>query len=209
MSNQKDNLITFKLIVLGESGVGKTAILNRYVKDYFYDIDSYTICVDFYSKQLFKKINNKTREIKLQIWDTAGQERFLTIVKQYFRKSNGAIIVFDLTNSKSFRYAIDTWIPMIRNSEPECEIIVVGNKCDEIHKINRNLIIQECDTKGLTYIEASAKTGENISIIFNKIIDKIIKKNKLDLINNPDIISLIETNNNNNKSYNFKKCCEI
>ena len=115
----------YKILLIGNSSVGKSSIFNRYVDNCYSDLSVSTIGVDFKIKTL--KINNKI--IKLQIWDTNGQERFKAITNSYYRNSHGIIVVFDITDRKSFT-GLRNWLnDADRYSENTCKILV-GNKSD-------------------------------------------------------------------------------
>ena len=126
-NNKKNEVTTFKILTIGESGVGKTSILRRYVENKFERHHLATIGIDFQSKTI--KIKNK--EIKLKIWDTAGQERYRNIANQTFRGADGIILVFDITDDYSFSRITD-WMEQINAniSKDEIGLILIGNKCD-------------------------------------------------------------------------------
>ncbi len=118
--------VLFKVILVGDSGVGKTNILNRYTKDEFNFDSKTTIGVEFGSK-IF---NVKDHFVKIQIWDTAGQERYRSITNAYYKGSKGAIIVFDLGRRETFDH-VERWYEDInRNGDKDISIILVGNKSD-------------------------------------------------------------------------------
>ena len=120
-------ILTFKILTLGESSVGKTCILRRYVEGQFFKNQISTIGIDFKSKNL--KINN--HEIRLKIWDTAGEERFRNITSQYYKGAEGIILVFDLTKKESFE-KINDWMKQIKvnTQSDEIAIVLLGNKKD-------------------------------------------------------------------------------
>jgi len=121
----------FKLVLIGDSGVGKSCLLLRFADDKFTNSYITTIGVDFRFKTI--PVNNKT--IKLQIWDTAGQERFRTITSAYYRGADGIIIVYDVTDRESFNH-IEEWVAEVNKyaSTTTCKLLI-GNKCDEVSKI--------------------------------------------------------------------------
>jgi Ras-related protein Rab-1A len=156
----------FKLLIIGDSGVGKSCILLRFADNNF--IDSYisTIGVDFKIKTI--QINGKT--IKLQIWDTAGQERFRTITSSYYRGANGIICVYDVTDKETFSNIKKEWLPQIERYAPEqVKTIVVGTKTDMTTKIE----IQHTDATeyfnslNVKNYRVSAKNGQGIDEMFN------------------------------------------
>ena len=196
----------YKILLIGNSSVGKSSIFNRYVDNCYSDLSVYTIGVDFKIKTL--KINNKI--IKLQIWDTNGQERFKAITNSYYRNSHGIIVVFDITDRKSFT-GLRNWLnDADRYSENTCKILV-GNKSD-LHD-NREVTYEEAkefaDAKELIYIEVSAKKTINIDSIFETLTTDLVKNtvnhtlsNKKNIPNTTGYISLIEKENIK------KNCCK-
>ena len=163
----------FKLVIIGDSGVGKSCILLRFADDTFTENYYSTIGVDF----RFKCVDIGERKCKLQIWDTAGQERFKTVTSAYYRGADGIIIVFDQTDKESFNN-IQHWIEDIsRYSTDEPAKIIIANKDDmaEEKKIVKNEDINEWEKKtGLEVIKTSAKTGENVEYAFKKLAQQLI-----------------------------------
>lgn len=196
----------YKILLIGNSSVGKSSIFNRYVDNCYSDLSVSTIGVDFKIKTL--KINNKI--IKLQIWDTNGQERFKAITNSYYRNSHGIIVVFDITDRKSFT-GLRNWLnDADRYSENTCKILV-GNKSDL--NDNREVTYEEAkefaDAKELIYIEVSAKKTINIDSIFERLTTDLVKNtvnhtlsNKKNIPNTTGYISLIEKENIK------KNCCK-
>ncbi len=167
----------FKIILVGESGVGKTSLLNRLVNETFNDSHLTTIGVDFKIKTFY--INNKS--VKLQIWDTAGQERFNSITDSFFKGSQGIIIVFDITDKLSFMN-ITKWINKKKNTGREdTKIIIVGNKCDlnDQREVNDSDINYLKETNNLDYYETSAKMNINFFEPFYQISKSLIEINNL------------------------------
>ena len=163
----------FKLVIIGDSGVGKSCILLRFADDTFTENYYSTIGVDF----RFKCVDIGERKCKLQIWDTAGQERFKTVTSAYYRGADGIIIVFDQTDKESFNN-IQHWIEDIsRYSTDEPAKIIIANKDDmaEEKKIVKNEDINELEKKtGLEVIKTSAKTGDNVEYAFKKLAQQLI-----------------------------------
>ena len=121
---------SFKIVIVGESRVGKTSITQRYVKNNFLENQSPTIDVSFCSKYIMYKGKMQI----LNIWvflrkDTAGEEKYHSISSFYYKNSNGAIIVYDITDEKSFN-TLQSWVEELKKELPEIPIILVGNKCD-------------------------------------------------------------------------------
>ena len=171
LSKQYDDL--FKLVIIGDSGVGKSCILLRFADDTFTDNYYSTIGVDF----RFKCVDIGERKCKLQIWDTAGQERFKTVTSAYYRGADGIIIVFDQTDRESFNN-VQNWIDDIsKYSTEEPAKLIIANK-DDIPNERKSVKmedISELEKKtGLEVIKTSAKTGENIDYAFKKLTQKLL-----------------------------------
>lgn len=147
----------FKVLLVGNSGVGKSTIVERYVDDRFNEMHLATIGVDFKIKSLF--VDDK--KVKLQIWDTAGQERFRSITTSYYRGAHGIFIVYDVTNRKSFD-EVKNWFREagIFHILPK-NILLVGNKIDFISKreVSTQEGIELADNMGCSFIETSAKVS--------------------------------------------------
>lgn len=167
----------FKYIIIGDSYVGKSNLLLRYVHSDFKDDYQLTIGVEFGSKNI--EINNKI--YRIQIWDTAGQEAFRSITRAYYKNCVCAIVVYDITNRDTFSN-VQTWIEDCRDQAPETiNMILVGNKCDLSDK--RVISPEEgkklAEKNEIPFFETSAKTGENVESIFfnsaNKIVENIGK----------------------------------
>jgi len=158
----------FKVVVAGNSGVGKTSLLNRYVEGFVPTGHFTTIGVDFKIKNVTVYIDGNPKIVKLQLWDTAGQERFQSISSSYFRGSSGIILVFALNDLNSFN-KLNTWIDMAEEHNITNRIII-GNKADLTEE---RIVSQEVISITLkdqaTYLEASAKTGENVNELFSQL----------------------------------------
>lgn len=157
-----------KLVIIGDTAVGKTNILLRYVNEEYKMTHITTIGVDF----KIKTINIDGIKIKMQIWDTAGQERFKTITETYYKGAAGVILVYSVTDKKSFQN-LENWIKQINESQPEsmCKIIV-GNKVD-CKENERQVSFAEgtalAKKYGVEFVECSAKDNYNIAEIFTAI----------------------------------------
>lgn len=180
MQNKNNNLI-FKYIIVGNSGVGKTALLFQYIDKRFSSLHDMTIGVDFGTKIIER--NNRT--IKLQIWDTAGQENFRSITRAFYRGAIGALLVFDVTNSQSFEQ-LSSWLDDVQKySMNYINIVLIGNKCDlpDYREISKDQAENFAKKHNLTYFEVSAKTGQNIDDVFSCISDSIINDINAGIIN--------------------------
>ena len=205
---EKYNYI-FKIILIGNSNVGKSSILKRYIQKVFDDNYSCTIGVDFFMKSI--TIGEKT--IKLQLWDTAGTEKFRSITTGYYRGANAALVVFDLTSKKSFT-ALNEWIQnYYKYSNPDSvkNVVIIGNKCDltESREVTEEEINDFIKDNNITYFETSAKDGKNIDECFNHMAQKLIEQyenNDNELVKRKDLISN-ESLKDNAVNIGDKKCC--
>ncbi|KVH88523.1 Ran GTPase [Cynara cardunculus var. scolymus] len=152
----------FKLLLIGDSSVGKSCLLLRFADDSYVDSYISTIGVDFKIRTV--ELDGKT--IKLQIWDTAGQERFRTITSSYYRGAHGIIIVYDVTEMESFNN-VKQWLSEIDRyaNESVCKLLV-GNKCD----------LAFADELGIPFLETSAKDSVNVEQAFLTMAAEIKKK---------------------------------
>ena len=162
--------LLLKLIVIGDSSVGKSCIINQYLKNSFNRDQKHTVGVEFGQKYL--KEGDKT--VKLQIWDTAGQERYRSVTRSYFRGSIGVILCYDITNMDSFSH-LQEWLNEARaNSRPEASCVILGNKKDravmnerEVEFLTASSYAQENEC---LLFETSALTGEYIDNAFGKLV---------------------------------------
>ncbi|XP_064595726.1 ras-related protein Rab-8A-like [Liolophura sinensis] len=165
-----------KLLLIGDSGVGKTCILCRFADDSYNSTYITTIGIDF----KVKTIELDGKRIKLQIWDTAGQERFRTITTAYYRGAMGILLVYDITSEKSFD-DIKEWMANIEEHAADgVEKMILGNKCDmdEKRKIARERGTRLAINYGVKFTETSAKNNVNIDEAFTMLTKDI--KRKLD-----------------------------
>ena len=168
--------IVYKVLLLGDSSVGKTCFLLRYCDKSFQDVHLSTIGLDYRLKSMTLK-NNKN--IKLQIWDTAGQDRFRAITKNYYKGANGIILIYDVTNMQTYEN-VKNWISQIKEeASPNVIIYLVGNKID-VPDEQRLIKAEEgqkiADEFNLPFKEASAKDGTNVNEIFQELLEEIDEK---------------------------------
>lgn len=212
----------FKVIIIGNSGVGKSSLLLKYTRDKFNRDYNVTIGVDFGSKII--EIPNKDssiKNIKLQIWDTAGQEKFRTITKSYYRGCAAAIIVFDVTCNESYD-SIKSWIKTVREEcAKDTDIVLLGNKVDKGDRsIQYEVANNFAKKNGIKYFETSAKESESTSVAFNilaqDILNKLEKNYPLlptgvreckNIVNKNTPFNLDIKLSNINKKRNNRKCC--
>lgn len=204
---------TFKIILIGNSGVGKTSILNKYVKNIFDENYLSTIGVDY----VVKNITIFDKNVRLRIWDTVGQEKYYSTAKNYFWGSDACFLVFDLTSHESFQN-LNNWLELLRNNcdnDTQNNIVILGNKCDlnEI-KVSEIEIDEFNSDKHFKYFETSAKDGRNINECFNFISEKLIYELEHDNIKKKELNtskfkeSFYEPKRNeNSNSLNNYKCC--
>jgi len=175
MTNNRENYENiYKILLVGDSGVGKSALLLRYTDNTFTDNFVSTIGVDF----KIKTISLDGQTVKLQIWDTAGQERFKTITSSYYRGSHGILVVYDITDVVSFNN-IRVWLEEIKKytSGESVIILLVGNKNDQ--ESNRAVETSQgqemADKLGCLFMETSAKDRVNVDNIFLELIRSLKK----------------------------------
>ncbi|XP_051775210.1 ras-related protein Rab-10-like [Erpetoichthys calabaricus] len=178
--------LLFKLLLIGDSGVGKTCILFRFSDDAFNSSFISTIGIDF----KIKTIELQGMKIKLQIWDTAGQERFRTMTTSYYRGAMGILLVYDITNAKGFD-SITKWLRNIdEHANQDVQKMLLGNKCDmedrrEVPKARGEQIAEE---HGIRFFETSAKANINIDVAFRTIAEDILlQKLPVKLINSETV----------------------
>ena len=208
--NEKEDY-TFKYIIIGNAAVGKSNISFRFTKGQFSEKYQATIGMEFTYKNV--KIGEKI--YRIQIWDTAGQECFKSVSRGYYKSSVCALVVYDITNRKSFDNVIE-WIEECKNNGPQTvTMVLVGNKSDL--KEMRNISYEEgeelANRFNMMFFETSALNGDNIDKLFNDTAETIVKKmenNYYDLSNEDCGIKLGSGKkkiNLNDEPKNKKKCC--
>ena len=170
-SNRSDDEITLKILLLGDTTVGKTSILLKYTDGYFPTIYVSTIGVEYKAK----KLNINGNAINLQVWDTAGQERFKSITRNYLKGADGILFVYDITQKKTFDN-LKIWIRDSEESNQNFKKVIIGNKIDRENerKVPKESLKKFCDERKLKGFETSAKFGENIDESFEALIKMII-----------------------------------
>ena len=191
--------IKLKFVILGESMVGKTSIINRYINNKFGDRYLCTVGIDFQEKI----VNKKNKRVKLQIWDTAGEERYRNLTKNYFQQCNGIIITYDISDNNSFEQ-IKFWINQIAEMpDQKVSCILVGNKCD---LTTERMVEQEKGSKlakklGYKFFETSAKLNLNIDEAFDGLIDEVLLNYKQPVRDSMKLSSVQQSKKEK------KKCC--
>eukprot|EP01119_Soliformovum_irregulare_P013627 TRINITY_DN3651_c0_g1_i1.p1 TRINITY_DN3651_c0_g1~~TRINITY_DN3651_c0_g1_i1.p1 ORF type:complete len:215 (+),score=37.69 TRINITY_DN3651_c0_g1_i1:132-776(+) len=165
----------FKILILGDAGAGKSSLLLRYTDDMFCDSYMSTVGVDF----KFKTVQINGKIVKLQIWDTAGQERYRNITSSYYRGALGIVLVYDVTNTQSYRN-LDRWVNDINTniSDSSPITVMIGNKTDAVSQ--RVVPFEDAkslaDSQGMCYFETSAKTADNVATVFENLVQQIYTK---------------------------------
>ena len=203
-----DAILNCKVVLLGESGVGKTSIITRYVNNYFEDNSLTTNGASYTYKTIYLEKYNKS--IKFEIWDTAGQERYRALTKIFYKNTNAVILCYDITKKGSFNEIKNYWFNEVKNNSPnDIVIAIAANKSDlyESEEVNEEEAINYAKSVGVIFFETSAMNSSGIDDLFNVIGDKFIdskycnedklKKNKYKL----------EDENKNDKIKKLKKFC--
>lgn len=202
--------LLYKIIIIGDSNVGKSNILSRYTKDQFQGNSKATVGVELGTK--FVKVEGVGA--KLQIWDTAGQERYRSLTSSYYKGCHGCFIVYDITNEQSFE-SINTWYEQaVKEAGKEVSIILVGNKCDleNERKVSKEKGEEKARAMNASFFETSALSKVNIDDIFKEIVNNIYQRTKGQKNDEDDDIEII---NENEKAINLtpqqtpekKGCC--
>ena len=163
---------TVSILTVGETQVGKTSLILRFIDRVFYYDTKTTIGVDF----KVKRISLLNRNILVKIWDSAGQERFKTVTRQYYKNAEGVMLIYDVTSEKSFSMIEEWFTSIIENKRKGAQVILIGNKTDSV-----NRVISEEQGKSLAkkyevqYYETSALSGENVDKVFEELAESILK----------------------------------
>ena len=176
-----ENKIKLKFLFLGDSDVGKTSLLLKYIDNYFPESHLATIGVEFKTKD----VECNGYKIHLQLWDTAGQERFRSITKSYFRNANGVIFVYDITDKKTFK-SVKDWVRDSEANDTGFKRILLGNKFDLQNK--RQVLFKEAkdwaDKKQIECMEVSAKLGTNVNKAIMRLVEICLEnKTKEEIMN--------------------------
>ena len=218
MDEENSYDLLYKIVIIGDTNVGKSNILSRYLTNEFTSNTKSTVGVELGIK--FLKIKNTST--KIQIWDTAGQERYQAITSSYFRGSDGCFIVYDITNETSFNN-IEKWFDKIHEeNDKDIPIIIVGNKCDleSERKVPTDKAKEKAQNLKCAFYETSALKAINIEQIFEELVNTIYDKtggNKSDDDIHIEIVNEnkggVNINNENNNEENNNKnkngCCNF
>lgn len=207
MTEEENYNMIFKIVLVGDSGVGKTNLLLRYLKNEFNTQTKATVGVEFGNTKV--QIDNAL--IKAQIWDTAGQERYRAITSAYYKGAHGALIVYDITRKDSFD-SVEKWLSDLKsNGEEKMVIMAIGNKCDMVNE--RVISTEDGEAKAqrnnIAFLETSALNATNVAKAFDELIQKLYVAFKKDFEDNDDDDlgengNTIEIGTGNSKK---KQCC--
>ena len=207
MNSGEESDIILKILLLGDTSVGKTSILKTYNGDKFEENSIGTIGVEY----AYKIITYKNMKIKLQIWDTSGEEKFRSITNNFYRNADGLFLVYDLTREDTFEN-IRNWLRDIKEYNGDLKIIILGNKLDLFDQrvISIERATNYATRNNLKHIETSAKDGTNIEKSFEALIELIIngrtKEEMLAEITHKDT-SVTIVSESKSKGENKKKSC--
>ena len=209
MADEDNYEMMVKVVLVGDSGVGKTNIMSKYLKNEFHEDSKATVGVEFGAKQF----TVEGHVIKAQIWDTAGQERYKAITSAYYKGAKGAFIVYDITRKNTFD-SVSRWVSdLTATADKKISIILIGNKSDleDQRQVTKEMGEEKANQLQVAFLETSAMSGENLEKGFQMMINEIYKKNHED-------ISGEETENSmepgkdisltkNNSTPQKNKCC--
>jgi Ras-related protein Rab-2A len=159
-----------RVVLIGDSSVGKTSLLNSFLGNPFNPYTESTVGANW---QSYTPPNQDS--LVLQLWDTAGQERYQSLGPMYYRGAVGGLVVYDVTNRCSFEH-LETWISAFQNTAgTEAAVILAGNKCDleQSRDVSKDEASDWANVRGFPYFEASAKTGENVQLVFDHLAEMI------------------------------------
>ena len=205
MKINSDFEFQIKIVIIGDSGVGKTNFIFQFTEGRFSPLHVTTVGFDYKSKII--KLPTSKKKVKLQIWDTAGQEKYMSINKNLFQRVQGVILMYDITKRETFE-RLDLWLNLIKQMTNDIPIVLVGNKLDQEDNIENGRIVEYSEGEDFArdndfeFFEASAMDGTNIDKVFSSIAEKIIKNLQDDRM--PSMVKVVADNKNVKKK---KKCC--
>ena len=191
MNVESDFETLIKLVIIGDSGVGKSNFLFKFIEGQFSPLHVATIGFDYKSKIITLPQSNQV--VKIQIWDTAGQEKYMSINKNLFQRVQGIILMYDITKRESFE-RLDIWINLIKQNTNNMPIVLVGNKLDEEDNEEKGRIVEYSEGEdfakknGYNFFEASASNGTNVEEAFYSIAENVIQSLKDD--RSPSVITI-------------------
>ncbi|TMS07856.1 Ras-related protein Rab-30 [Larimichthys crocea] len=193
----------FKIVLIGNAGVGKTCLVRRFTQGLFPPGQGATIGVDF----MIKTVEIKGEKVKLQIWDTAGQERFRSITQSYYRSANALILTYDITCEDSFR-CLPEWLREIEQyANNQVVTILVGNKIDlaEKREVLRQRAEDFAEAQSMLYLETSAKESDNVEKLFLDLACELIREAKQNKLDNNDTAPMP----GEGKTISYLSCCSL
>ena len=207
---QEDYDFLYKIVLIGESGVGKSNLLLRFTRNEFDAEKRSTIGVEFATRS----IQHDNKVIRAQIWDTAGQERYRAITNAYYRGAVGALVVYDITKENTFK-SIERWLSELKdNADPKIVIMIIGNKADlsQTREVEETIAKEFCQNQKLFFFETSALDGTNVENAFKSLLIEIYKQNASNVDDNsnmnnaqskPDVVAIEPTKGGDKKG----GCC--
>ena len=179
MADEENYDVLFKIVLIGDSFVGKTNIMSKYLMNEFHEDSKATVGVEFGAK----KFDIEGKSVKAQIWDTAGQERYKSITTTYYKGAKGALIVYDITRKETFD-SVDRWISEVLNSgDKNMTMLLIGNKCDldNQRQVTKEQGEEKAKAFKVAFLETSASSGENLDVAFEMIMKEVYSKCKNEL----------------------------
>lgn len=196
--------VPFKIIIIGDSSIGKTSLINKYCNDCFYPFHNPTIGIEFTSKIVQLDLLNKKFNIMCHFLDTAGQEIFRSLTRSYYRYATGVILCYDTTSIASFNH-LEYWLQEIKKECGKIKIILIGTKFDlQIHKeVSTEQANRYAEQNGMMLYEVSSKTNTNVENAINKLVYEIyIEHNNKKIENDINAQNKIVNIENNKKQSN-------
>ena len=209
MADEENYDVLFKIVLIGDSFVGKTNIMSKYLKNEFHEDSKATVGVEFGAK----KFDIEGKSVKAQIWDTAGQERYKAITTTYYKGAKGALIVYDITRKETFD-SVDRWISELVNSgDKNMTMLLIGTKCDldTQRQVTKEQGEEKAKAFRVAFLETSASSGENLDVAFEMIMKEVYSKckNELDEEDRMEEMQIgKEIDLTKEKKVDKKKCCE-
>ena len=209
MADEENYDVLFKIVLIGDSFVGKTNIMSKYLMNEFHEDSKATVGVEFGAK----KFDIEGKSVKAQIWDTAGQERYKSITTTYYKGAKGALVVYDITRKETFD-SVDRWISELLNSgDKNMTMLLIGNKCDldNQRQVTKEQGEEKAKAFKVAFLETSASSGENLDVAFEMIMKEVYSKckNELDEEDRMEEMQIgKEIDLTKEKKVDKKKCCE-
>ena len=209
MADEENYDVLFKIVLIGDSFVGKTNIMSKYLMNEFHEDSKATVGVEFGAK----KFDIEGKSVKAQIWDTAGQERYKSITTTYYKGAKGALIVYDITRKETFD-SVDRWISELLNSgDKNMTMLLIGNKCDldNQRQVTKEQGEEKAKAFKVAFLETSASSGENLDVAFEMIMKEVYSKCKNELDEDDGMEEMQmgkEIDLTKEKKVEKKKCCE-